>query len=129
LNGNEKDEIESGFVPEQMVPPEQEAEMMPVLVSAPPESERPVPVRSLNDSPLTMRLVVLAIAKDAYVVLDAYPKERIDVVADTPRDGCVKASYDDTDVRYPLSLLNQDSLIDDEAMVETTPFVPVKAKP
>ena len=29
----------------------------------------------------------------------------------------------------PESLLNQDSLIDDEAIVPTSPFVPVKAKP
>jgi hypothetical protein len=63
------------------------------------------------------------------MVLDAYPKERMDVVAETPADGCVKASYDDTDVRNPASLLNHDSLTDEEAMVETIPFVPVNAKP
>ena len=34
-----------------------------------------------------------------------------------------------SDVRNPLSLLNQDSLIDDEAMVPTIPSVPVNAKP
>ena len=38
------------------------------VTSAPPERARPVPVRSLNDSPFTMRLVVLAVAKEPYVV-------------------------------------------------------------
>jgi hypothetical protein len=71
VNGKEKDEIASGFVPEQVVPPVQEAEMTPLLVKAPEESERPVPVKSLNDSPFKMRLVVLAMAKEAYVVLEA----------------------------------------------------------
>jgi hypothetical protein len=33
-------------------------------VSAPEELVRPVPSRLLNDDPLTMRLVVLAVAKD-----------------------------------------------------------------
>jgi hypothetical protein len=32
-----------------------------------PERARPVPVRSLNDSPFTMRLVVLAVVNDEYV--------------------------------------------------------------
>lgn len=33
------------------------------------------------------------------------------------------------DVMKPASLLNQDSLTDDEAIVETRPFDPVNAKP
>ena len=33
------------------------------------------------------------------------------------------------DVRNPASLVNHESLTDDEAMVETIPFDPVKAKP
>ncbi len=42
----------------------------------------------------------------------------------------MKASYAvRADVRKPASLLNQDSLIDDEAIVCTSPFVPVNAKP
>jgi hypothetical protein len=64
LNGNEKEEMESGLVPEHVVPPEQDAEMTPLLVKAPPTFERPVPRRLLNEEPLTMRLVVEAIAKD-----------------------------------------------------------------
>jgi len=44
VHGYEKLLIESGFVPEQTVPPEHDAEMMPVFVSAPPERERPVPM-------------------------------------------------------------------------------------
>ncbi len=38
------------------------------VTSAPPDIARPVPVRSLNDSPFTMRLVVEAVVKEAYVV-------------------------------------------------------------
>jgi hypothetical protein len=40
----------------------------------------------------------------------------------------VKASYE-TEVRKLASLLNQDSLTDDEAIVCTIPLVPVNAKP
>jgi hypothetical protein len=39
-----------------------------LTVSAPETSERPVPVRSLNDSPLTIRFVVDADVNEAYVV-------------------------------------------------------------
>ena len=39
-----------------------------VAVRAPLTRERPEPVRSLNDSPLTMRLVVLAVTKEEYAV-------------------------------------------------------------
>jgi hypothetical protein len=49
VNGNEKEEIASGFVPEQIVPPEHDAEIIPVLVNVPPEFDRPVPRRLLND--------------------------------------------------------------------------------
>ena len=48
------------------------------------------------------------------------------MVADCREAGCVHASYD---VRNPESLLNHDSLIDDEAMVLVMPFDPVKRKP
>jgi hypothetical protein len=40
----------------------------PDTVRAPPDTERPEPVRSFTDSPFTMRLVVLAVMKEAYVV-------------------------------------------------------------
>ena len=49
VNGKVKDEMVSGFVPEHVVPPEQVAEIIPVLVSVPPTLERPVPRRLLND--------------------------------------------------------------------------------
>jgi hypothetical protein len=39
-------------------------ERRPEFVRAPPERERPEPVRSVNVSPFTMRLVVLAVTKD-----------------------------------------------------------------
>jgi hypothetical protein len=42
----------------------------------------------------------------------------------------VKASYEvKAEVRKPASLLNQDNLIDDEAIVWTSPADPVNAKP
>jgi hypothetical protein len=65
VNGKVKDEIASGLVPEHVVPPEHEAEMTPELVSVPPELERPVPNKLLNELPFTMRLVVEAVANDA----------------------------------------------------------------
>jgi hypothetical protein len=37
--------------------------------------------------------------------------------------------YGKPDVVNPASLLNQESLTDDEAIVETNPFVPVNANP
>jgi SOS-response transcriptional repressor LexA len=37
-----------------------------------PESVRPLPVKSLNDSPLTMRLVVEAVMKEEYIVEEEY---------------------------------------------------------
>ena len=36
----------------------------PETVKAPAESDKPVPVRSLNDSPLTSRLVVEAVVNE-----------------------------------------------------------------
>ena len=54
----------------------------------------------------------------------------VEVVADIPAAGCVKASYDvSADVRKPASLLNHERLIDDDAIVCTSPFDPVYAKP
>ena len=41
----------------------------------------------------------------------------------------VEEAAPDSDVRNPASLLNQDSLIDDEAIVFTLPFVPVYVNP
>ena len=52
-----------------------------------PVSESPEPTRLLNDWPLMMRLVVLAVAKEEYEVEEEYPNERIDVVAETPAEG------------------------------------------
>ena len=48
-----------------------------VTVSAPFERDSPEPVRSLNDSPLTMRLVVEAVLKEEYMVEEEYGKERL----------------------------------------------------
>ena len=54
----------------------------------------------------------------------------LDVVAEYPTIGCVHASYEvRAEVRNPASLLNQDSLIDDDAIVFTCPADPVYAKP
>ena len=56
---------------------------------------------------------------------DACPLNNIsDVVADCPVAGCVNGS-----VINARSLLNHDSLIDDEAIVDTNPFVPVYVNP
>ena len=42
----------------------------------------------------------------------------------------MKASYDvSAPVTKPASFVNHDRLIDDEAIVESSPFVPVNAKP
>ena len=49
VNGKENEEIVKGLVPEQVVPPEQDAEITPLLVSAPPTFESPVPSKLLND--------------------------------------------------------------------------------
>jgi hypothetical protein len=38
--------------------------------------------------------VVEAVANEEYVVDEEYPNERTEVVADTPADGCVHASYE-----------------------------------
>ena len=55
-----------------------------------------------------------------------------DSVGVAPPDDCI-GNVPVTDVtaavRKPASLLNQESLTDDEAIVETIPFDPVKAKP
>ena len=48
---------------------------------------RPLPVRSLNDSPFTMRLVVDAVTNDEYAVDEEYGNERAEVVADMPSLG------------------------------------------
>ena len=50
------------------------------------------------------------------------------MVADCPATGCVNSSPVAL-VMNLLSLLNHDSLTDDDAMVETRPFVPVNANP
>jgi len=55
--------LEPRAIPE-MVEFWREAFGMFEVTRAPPESARPVPVRSLNDSPFTMRLVVLAVVKE-----------------------------------------------------------------
>ncbi len=61
-------------------------------------------------------------------VVDAFASSRSsDVVADTPLAGCVNGSLDV--VMKLESLLNHDSLIDDEAIVCTNPLVPVYANP
>jgi hypothetical protein len=49
-------------------------ERRPELVRAPPESESPVPVRSLKDSPFTMRLVVEEMMAEEYMVEEEYGK-------------------------------------------------------
>jgi hypothetical protein len=59
---------------------------------------------------------------------EACPLNNIsDVVADCPATGCVKISF--VAVINPASLLNHDSLIDDDAIALTAPFDPVNRKP
>ena len=50
----------------------------------------------------------------------------LDVVAEYPASGCVQASYA---VRNPLSLLNHERRIDDEAIEFTCPADPKYANP
>lgn len=73
------------------------------------------------------RFVVLAVVNDPYVV-DEYENVCFAVhVFVSPRS--VDDAAPDSDVRNPASLLNQDSLTDDEATVFSCPPVPRYAKP
>ena len=63
---------------------------------------------------------------DEAVERNPFDNVRSDVVAEPPYAGCVHASYDwRAEVKNPASLLNQDSLTDDEAMVFACPLLPV----
>ena len=64
VNGKEKEEIVRGLVPEQVVPPEQEAEITPLLVRMPLEFVSPVPSRETKEEPPKLRFVVEAVTKD-----------------------------------------------------------------
>ncbi len=73
------------------------------------------------------RFVVLAVVNDPYVV-DEYENVCFAVhVFVSPSS--VDDAAPDSDVRNPLSLLNHDSLTDDEAIVFSCPPVPRYAKP
>jgi hypothetical protein len=61
-------EVARVIAPVTAVPAECWRERRPAFVRAPEERESPVPVRSLNDSPFTIRFVVLAVTNEAYVV-------------------------------------------------------------
>ena len=54
----------SGYVAARFVSSDMSIDVPRVAVSAPPESERPVPRRLLNKLPLTTRLVVEAVRND-----------------------------------------------------------------
>ena len=97
--------MERGFVPEHVVPPEQEAEMTPELVREPEESERPVPRRLLKEEPLTIKFVVEAELNEEQLVEDekdreSLPLESIVVVAEEPK----KAQFADRPVEEALPL-------------------------
>ena len=64
VNGNEKEEISSGLVPEHVVPPEHVAEIRPELVSTPPLFVNPVPRREMKFEPPSVRFVVDAVRND-----------------------------------------------------------------
>ena len=103
-------------VPPYKIPIEDVAETTPLFAwSGPlsPENKFSVPMLANVDDDVT---------KDEYEVEEEYPKESVDVVALTPADGWVNGSYEVNPValvRNPESLLNQESLTDDEAMVLT----------
>jgi hypothetical protein len=70
---------------------------------------------------------VLAVWNDPYVVED-----RANLLTPEKKfvsDSSVDDAAPDSDVRNPASLLNHDSLIDDEAIALTAPFDPVNRKP
>ena len=73
------------------------------------------------------RFVVLAVVNDPYVV-DEYENVCFAVHVFVSASS-VDDAAPDSDVRNPLSLLNQDSLTDDEAIVFSCPPVPRYAKP
>ena len=96
-------------------------------VSTLDEFSSPEPSRELNVFPPSVRLVVEAVVNDAYVVDD-----RANLL--TPENEFVSVSNVEdaapaSDVKNPASLLNHDSLIDDEAIVLTSPLLPVYVKP
>jgi hypothetical protein len=79
----EEPERVASFVRAKRVPPRATPEIVEFarealgileVTRAPPESESPVPVRSLNDSPFTMRFVVEAFTYEEYMVEDEYGK-------------------------------------------------------
>jgi hypothetical protein len=97
------------------------------IVSAPETFERPVPRRLLNDWPLSMRLVVDAVANDPYVVDES--AKRFTPVKKFVSERSVDDAAPASEVRNPASLLNQERLIEDDAIEFTRPPVPRYAKP
>ena len=74
-----------------------------------------------------IRFVVDAVVNDAYVVDDR--ANLFTPVKLLVSDNSVDEAAPDSDVRNPASLLNHDSFTDDEAIVDTSPLLPVNAKP
>jgi hypothetical protein len=102
-------------------------EVTPEFVSTPPLFVSPEPTSDVNVDPPRIRLVVEAVVNDAYVV-DEYEKVwRAFHVFVSPSS--VDDAAPDSDVRNPASLLNHDSLTDDEAIVFNCPPVPRYANP
>ncbi len=83
----------------------------------------PEPRSELNDEPPILRLVVEAVMKDEYAVDEEYgkssPPEKV-ILVEVALDGNGYAK-----VVKLASLLNHDSLTDEEAIVFTLPLVPV----
>ena len=81
----------------------------------------------MNVEPFNMKLVVEAVVNDPYVVDDR--ENLFTPVHVFVSDSSVDDAAPDSDVRNPASLLNHDSFTDDEAIVDTSPLLPVNAKP
>ena len=81
----------------------------------------------MNVEPFNMKLVVEAVVNDPYVVDDR--ENLFTPVHVFVSESSVDDAAPDSDVRNPASLLNHDSFTDDEAIVDTSPLLPVNAKP
>ena len=81
----------------------------------------------MNVEPFSMKLVVEAVVNDPYVVDDS--ENLFTPVHVFVSERRVDEAAPDSDVRNPASLLNHDNFTEDEAIVETSPLLPVNAKP
>ncbi len=97
------------------------------IVRTPPVFVSPVPSSDVNDEPPIIRFVDDAVSNDPYVVEDR--ANRLTPEKKLVSDSSVDDAAPDSDVRNPASLLNHDNRIDDEAIVDTSPLLPVNANP